>query len=70
MMRGDVKHTVLGSMERPDPMMTKDERHLPPRRVIHPNDPSKWSRWFQISLVVLLCTLIGGIVVWYTVYMN
>ncbi|MDF2814726.1 MAG: hypothetical protein K0Q81_926 [Paenibacillus sp.] len=69
MMRGDVKHTVLGSMERPDPMM-KDERHLPPRKVIHPNDPSKWSRWFHFSLVLLLCILIAGMVFWYKVYIK
>jgi hypothetical protein len=56
-------------MERPDPMM-KDERHLPPRKVIHPNDPSKWSRWFHFSLVLLLCILIAGMVFWYKVYIK
>ncbi|MDF2668359.1 MAG: hypothetical protein K0R67_665 [Paenibacillus sp.] len=68
-MNGDVKHTVLGSMERPEPLMSEDDRRLPPRRVIHPNDPSKWSRWFHFSLVLMLLILIAGMVFWYKLYM-
>lgn len=67
-MIGDKKHTVLGSMDRPDPSALDDERRLPPRRVIHPNDASKWSRVFQFSLVLMLCMLIAGMVIWYHVY--
>ncbi|WP_127585316.1 hypothetical protein [Paenibacillus koleovorans] len=67
-MTGDSKHTVLGSMDRLE-TVSEDERRLPPRRVIHPHDPAKWSRWFHFSLVLLLFVLIAGMVVWYKVYM-
>jgi hypothetical protein len=67
-MIGDNKQTVLGSMERTEPLLSEDERRLPPRRIIHPNDSSKLSRWFHFSLVLLLCMLIAGMVVWYKVY--
>ncbi|MBP1988923.1 hypothetical protein J2Z66_000518 [Paenibacillus eucommiae] len=58
--------------EIPDDMMPnmqdedEDSYYLPPRKVIHPSENSKWTKIFYQTLLWLFILLVVGLTIWGT----